>query len=541
MQARWYTNKKYLLFIKVMRLSYKIIYLCLLQGIGILSLSAQKHDYQWLFGYGNRVASTDTNFGGIILDFNDTPTALVKHVRLSDINEDNVSYSDNNGKLLFYSNGGDIFDSQDSIMLNGDSINFGNDWEVELIETSERYRGLRIIQGMLALPAPSDSSGAYLFHYSVHLCILSDTSEAYLTDTSFYSLIDFKGNNNLGKVIKKNQVLNSDTLSYAELSAVQHGNGRDWWIIHPYYTGNCYYKFLLSDTGTGLHDIQCIGENQYGFGGIGTSCFSPNGEKYFWVDPLDSIRMFDFDRCTGELSNPQTIPFPYPLSADTLGVASSGIAISPNGRYMYIAATIMVLQYDLEAPDIGASVDTVAIWDGSYDPYPLANTFFIEQLGPDGKIYINSTNSVESLSVINQPDSSGVNCIVSQHSLFLHTYNDASMPNFPNYRLGPLHGSACDTLNTMTTDVRAEKERILKVYPNPATEHTIVDYGFTDWNQGNINMQIVDALGRVIYTQQLPMYSGYQKLNVSQFAAGMYTVFIKRNNTVVATQKLVKQ
>ncbi len=36
--------------------------------------------------------------------------------------------------------------------------------------------------------------------------------------------------------------------------------------------------------------------------------------------------------------------------------------------------------------------------------------------------------------------------MVEQHGITLPTYNAFSLPNFPNYRLGPLDGSPCDTL-----------------------------------------------------------------------------------------------
>ena len=514
----------YLLFILTVQLAY-----------------SQKHDYQWLFGYENKSVVTDTDFGGVILDFNNVTPQLYKHRRLADFKSDNVSYSDNDGHLLFYSNGGDVFDRRDSVMLNGDSINYGDDWNSELIHTSDRYGGLSITQGMLVLPAPGDTSYSYLYHYSLRFSEFTNGPAAYLTDTFYYSLINLSANNGLGYLERKNQILNADTLAYSELSAVQHGNGRDWWIIHPYYNGNCYYKFILNDTTTRFYEKQCIGGSQLEYGAIGSSCFSPNGEKYFWVNSYDGIHMFDFDRCTGDLSNPQIIPFPFPLSGDTLG-SISGIAVSPNNRFLYVAANVMVFQYDLEAPDIGNSVDTVAIWDGSYSPsYPYANTFFIEQLGPDGKIYINSTNGVKALSVINQPDKKGDSCHFTQHSLYLGTYNDLSMPNFPNYRLGALHGSACDTLSTMTQDIRDTKEQILSVFPNPGNEVVTIDYGFTDWNKGTVGLEISNALGQIIYTHSLPMYSGYQKLDISSFAAGIYYAAIKRGTGVVAVAKLVKQ
>ncbi len=505
-----------------------------------LCVSAQKTDYQWLFGYDNYAAS-DTNFGGVTMDFDSTYPILTRHIRIADMNECNASYCNDSGRLLFYTNGGDIFDGRDSIMFNGDSINYGRQWHEDLIATNERYSGLRNIQGMLALSAPGDSNKAYIIHCIDWLSDFQSGVSAFLVDTTFYSLIDLKGNNGFGQVIKKNQVINNDSLAYGYLSDVKHGNGRDWWIVHPYYINNCYYEFLLTDTGIGLTGVQCIGDSMFGYGDLGTSCFSPDGGKYFWVNSTDGIHMFDFDRCTGVLSNPQHIPFPIPGFGDSI-TPIAGIAVSPSNQYLYIVGNVMILQYDLLASNIGVSADTVGVFDGTYDIYPQnLNTFFLAQLGPDGKIYINSTNGTQTLHVINRPDQKGDSCLFARHSFDLHTFNESSLPNFPNYRLDALQGSPCDTLSTMTTEVRSIKEKILKVFPNPASDIVTVDYGFTDWNKGAVSLEITDALGQLVYTQSLPMYSGYQRLDVSRFASGLYNVAIKRSGAAVAVAKLVKE
>ena len=504
-------------------------------------VQGQKHDYQWLFGYGNSGAATDTDFGGVTIDFNYSPILINQHIRLADFDEDNVSYSNNNGELLFYSNGGQIFDARDSIMLDGDSLNYGELWHSTLVVTGNKFQGLRIIQGMLALTYPGDSAYAVLYHYSIRDANFPDGLQTGITDTFYYSSISLNENNGLGKVIRKNEKLCSDSLAYSQLSAVRHGNGRDWWIIHPYYRGNCYYTFLLTPHGTSLYEIQCIGGDQMGNSAISTSCFSPNGEKYFWVNAIDGIHMFDFDRCSGMLSTPQIISFPFATSGDTLGPIS-GIAVSPNNQFLYVSAINFIYQYDLAASDISASVETIATWDGTFDPsYPFANTFFLAQSGPDGKIYFNAAEGTKSLTVVNAPDKKGDSSLVNLHSVKLHTNNDGSIPNFPNYRLGAQTGSACDTLSTATQNIRDAREQILKVFPNPANDITTIDYGFTDWNKGPVTLQITDALGQVVYTQSLPMYSGFQRLDVSRFSAGLYNVAIKRGGATVAVSKLVKQ
>jgi hypothetical protein len=123
--------------------------------------------------------------------------------------------------------------------------------------------------------------------------------------------------------------------------------------------------------------------------------------------------------------------------------------------------------------------------------------------------------------------------------LFLGIHADSHC--YPgNYRLGPLRGSTCDTLSTATTAIKAVNEKILKIYPSPATDYTIIDYGFTDWSQGETELVIYNSIGQVIYSQALPKYSGFQKLDVTKFAAGLYNVSIKRAGVVVAIAKLVK-
>ena len=48
--------------------------------------------------------------------------------------------------------------------------------------------------------------------------------------------------------------------------------------------------------------------------------------------------------------------------------------------------------------------------------------------------------------IIHQPDEPGLDCQYQQHGLHLITANSFSVPTFPNFRLGPIDGSDCDTL-----------------------------------------------------------------------------------------------
>ncbi len=85
------------------------------------SLHAQKHDFRWLFGYANKYIGVDSFRGGVNLDFNYSPAKIYAHTRLADFDQSNMSFCDREGILFMYSNGTDVFDSRDSVMLKGDT------------------------------------------------------------------------------------------------------------------------------------------------------------------------------------------------------------------------------------------------------------------------------------------------------------------------------------------------------------------------------------------------------------------------------------
>ena len=165
--------------------------------------------------------------------------------------------------------------------------------------------------------------------------------------------------------------------------------------------------------------------------GAGQALFSPDGKKYARYSAADELRLFDFDRTTGELSNFQLIEIP----PDTIGnppLGRGGVAFSPSGRFLYCSNWDTVFQLDLEAENIQASLEIVAEWDGYFvDDLPfLPASFWLMQLAPDCRIYITMANTVDILHVIHEPDNKGLACNVQQH-IELPAYNAGTMPNFP--------------------------------------------------------------------------------------------------------------
>ena len=127
-----------------------------------------------------------------------------------------------------------------------------------------------------------------------------------------------------------------------------------------------------------------------------------------------------------------------------------------------------MFQFDLTAPDIAASKVLIGVYDGTLNPFET--WFYKHALGPDDKIYICNYDGNASLHVINDPDSAGKACNFVQNQLQLDsgTYWGGGIINEPNYQLGSLIGSVCDTAIITTASIN-ETALTHGVYPNPCT------------------------------------------------------------------------
>ncbi|KAA3626927.1 MAG: hypothetical protein DWQ02_20170, partial [Bacteroidetes bacterium] len=397
----------------------------------VTSLLGQEHDNIWYLGYSGEVDDPlDTLYGITVLDFSGNEIYKYQEdYSFIDFDALNVAMSDSLGSFSFAFNGYKIEDASLNAMENGDYFN---------AETYDPGGGYRLPQGGLALPFP-EHPGQYILFHSTKATIEEPNWGPKIIKL-FYSVIDMDENNGLGAVVQKNEMIINDTLGYGLLTACKHANGRDWWILANKYKSNEMYQLLLDENGVQLYNIQVLQDTLSS--GLGQAVFSPDGSKYTVYSAVsfvngEFVEIFNFDRCSGLLSNHIQINFDD-------NAFSTGAAISPNSRYLYAPSDLYIYQYDLWADDIASTKDTVAIYDGFGDPF--ATRFFLAQLAPDGKIYISANNSTNYLTVIHKPNNPGVACNVEQHGLRLPTRNFTSIPNNPYYRLGPLDGSPCDTL-----------------------------------------------------------------------------------------------
>ncbi|MFZ1257536.1 MAG: PKD domain-containing protein [Saprospiraceae bacterium] len=400
----------------------------------------QKNDFKWLLGYGTS-NPIDTNWGITIMDFNtDDGNPILRYDGNKRIQFAITSaiISDDNGEYLFSCNGSYIEDSTGHLMLNGDKLSDG----------ARKYNdiGEVALQGALILPFPGDKSKYILFH-----TLESSLPDYGITNPEyFYSIVEQSTNYPKGKVIHKRKSFLRDTLS-ENVSAVKHANGRDWWIVINEGNHIGYYVYLLSDKGIELKSKQTF-EGFRGSGGFGLSFFSNDG-KYFatavsagssLANAWNYLYFFTFDRCTGELGNLNYKRFPYQPTWGT------GCSFSSDSKLLYVATADTIYQFEISGNEL-KNQRRIAGYDGYAEIVVPPNSGYLTefgmlQLAPNGKIYgMLPLGSYRSLDVINNPNLIGKDCDFKPHSVWSPTVKTA-IPSFPNFRLGPIDGSTCDTL-----------------------------------------------------------------------------------------------
>lgn len=350
--------------------------------------------------------------------------------------------SADNGDLLFHSGGCYVMDKFCHIIENGDSLNPG------ITEYGFCVHGeTPWYQGVISLPYPGSESKYILFTLDFAYPFPSgDTIHTQPVPLHlYYHIIDMSLNNGLGSVIEKNEVAISDTLSGGYIQACQHGNGRDWWIIVPKSYSNCYHILYISPFGVMDKGLTCEGlihgDLDYG----GAVDFSQNGEWYArsipWInDSIAQLDLFSFDRCTGNLKYFTNLKVPLDFKNYI------GLKFSPNSRFLYMSVFKSLWQFDLLSGDIQNSLQLAGKIQGNFTSEK--GSLYFQQLAPNGKIYISTPASHKYLSTIHYPDRLGNECGFKEHDLHMpfNRVNFVGLPNYPNYRLGPVDGSECDSL-----------------------------------------------------------------------------------------------
>ncbi len=343
-----------------------LLWLSIVVLLPVARLSAQKQNNQWRFGYS----------GGV--SFNTIPPVFVSGSAVF-TQEGSASAADRNtGELLFYTDGVSVWNAQDQLMPNGAGLRGGS--QALLSSTT----------AAVIVPRPGNSKQYYVV-------TVDEGSSGQSAEGVYCNLLDMTLDGGRGDIVagQKNILLQQTTTE--KLEAVPAANGTDYWIIT--HDNNEFYAFLL--TGAGFQSAPVVSAAG---GGLANTAGHLKVNRQFNRLACGSLfegemKLFSFDNATGQVSD--LVSWKLAPVMPGFSPLIYGVEFSPNGRLLYVNNLNVIIQYDI------TQTTPQAIENSAFQ---LAPPDFSQpasmQLGPDGKIYINSGR----LNVINCPDKKGPSC-----------------------------------------------------------------------------------------------------------------------------------
>lgn len=421
----------------------------------------------------------------------------------------NASICDSNGIMMMYTNGIFLVNRFQQI------IPGSTDFNIDSVNTAYNLTSYNVSQIAIIVPAPGQSGLYYIFHTGLQTFPNNVIQPSVLS----YSTVDMNMNGGSGQMILKQQPVVSIPLSFSSLQAVKHANGRDWWIVVHQYNSNSFISSLVTPSGIQPSILSSTGPI-IETGSNGQSTFSPDGTRYAYADnERNYLAIFSFDRCTGIFTYDTIVR----KSVNASGINFSGCSFSPNNQFLYASDLMHLYQYDVTVTDIPSSEKLIATAD--LVPDPFLSYFNHHCSGPDGKIYFSTGNSCAHLHVINEPNLADTNCNFVQHQQKIINYGN-TVPNFPNYRLGAMGGSVCDSLPTIIAN-EANLNKKIKVYPNPASTSLFIESENISSDYSQLEITSID--GKTLLQEE---FHSKKEIDISSFPEGIYFISIKHENYI---------
>ena len=309
------------------------------------------------------------------LDFNNgDPVAL--NNGLLETNEGCATISNAAGQLLFYTDGVTVWDKTHSVMPNGAGLL--GDW------TST--------QSAIVIPKPDNPNIYYIFTVD---------SQAG-ADGLNYSEVDLTLNSGNGDITATKNI-QLTTPSTEKISAINHGNGTDIWVVSHGWENADFLVYAVTPTGVNTTPvISTVGSVNEGSSNSAIGCLkiAPNGEKLALVKANNQsfVELFDFDNTTGIVSNSILIDNIFYNDS-----GAYGIEFSPNSNVLYVTdVSYDEEQFKIHQFDISLNTPVDII---NSDTILYEDDFFVGalQLAINQKIYVSRTNK-SFLGVIENPD-----------------------------------------------------------------------------------------------------------------------------------------
>jgi len=378
------------------RITKLLLFTICLTLFNATNTSAQSAANHWIFG----------DFG---LVFNNEEVTVNRDFAMFD-HKGTSSYTDENGDLLLYTNGLQIWNSDHEIMANGADI-FTLSTQIQVIES-------------LVLKKPGSDNLFYVF-----TLYPSNTQEE---SGLYYSVVDMSLDGGLGQVVERTQKILSNLTN--KIDAIYNFEEDFYWIATRSNDSGEFIMIKLNETGIDSQPVyNQIGADLFS-SFMGQFKFSPDGKMaacaygdYDWPEGY-TFSIFDFDISSGILSNDQLLTLPENRN-------SEGISFSPDASKLYVhqsgsTGESGIYQFDL------------ATWPNNIQETlyligrPELAGFRQLQLGPDGKIYFTkgggSLASVKYLGIIHNPNEDSANLEFEELGLYLEEGQaQIYIPNFP--------------------------------------------------------------------------------------------------------------
>ena len=354
-------------------------------------------------------------------------------------------------------------------------------------------------------------------------------------------------NNGAGRVIYKDSDLYDHHLT-GRISAIQHANGRDWWIVTKTMNGREYHFILLhkdSIVDVSIQDAPHFDGylnnwlDTLGYLAERKATISPDGATIIDHYGEHLRRMYSFDRCSGTLTFLDT----FGTITDTLYIGAVkrhssylGYVISPNNRYLYGWSMIGYHQWDLWAGDIQASKIRLSppphVVMSDTTSNHISTQLWFSQLGPDDRIYslYRYTDNI-----VNSPNEAGHDCdfcyAPDSPAVCIGRFGNYATAWYPNYRLGALEGSDCDTIPVSIRDP-VDEERIV-VFPNLADDH--IEF-VLDGHHGR-TLDFYTSTGVHVYSYTAS--GNRHQVDCSDWSPGVYFYRIRGDDGRLLSRKVV--
>jgi len=447
----------------------------------------------------------------------------------------NLTMSDREGNLLFYSNGCKLWDANHEVIPGSDPLlpgEFHEEWCV-----GGSWKGMPRVSTMMGLPfeLSEDSTLYYIYHVRD-----SFIDEPFFTVISFFREHAVLHTDSGLEVLYKDSAVTTSRTYTGFFTAIRHENNQDWWLIHPIEDSVAFEAILIDENG--------------GRGGeeVVTSAYPPplmdlrdatsgqlvanqRGNKLV-IFKADNIFFYsEFNRKTGEIDV---------LVRDSLElwdppyIILRGAQISPDGRFIYVSVDSLLYQLDTEEENFPNNAEEVAFTDRAH-PSGRKDDISLMQMGRDCKIYIMTKSNTDFFHIIHRPDEKGEASMPDIRGIRLPTLNAITIPTFPNYRLGTPYENWCDSLTTSADGplVPTSWGRWL-LWPNPARDQ--VSLAHTTDMEDMHSVVVYDQMGRQVFERRFSQLRPTYQLDISALSAGLYYVRITTSEGKTQTVKLVK-